>query len=252
MKYEQSFRALLLLTMMARLSVAKDTLIELARQPASDIVEDHGRLTTLLGDEWFSEAKDQPPHQSFPSLVYRNPQKPLVSFEPRSPYRLQKRSGRPPFSSASHNTPAFNIIHVIAGVLGGLGATVVGVTMFLMCRKKRKKNRDSVDIESKPVIPPPLSCHVKTSSSSSASTCPTGRVDRFAIDFCYDERLQASATNSIASTATIPTEIDLAEEPVTPSMQQHRLQYLILQQQLKSQAGSSSRPNHLPPPPYQP
>ncbi|KAL0076133.1 hypothetical protein F4703DRAFT_1798297 [Phycomyces blakesleeanus] len=211
-----------------------------------------------LGDKWFSEAMDQPPHHSVPSLPYEYPQKSFISFvlhKATSP-SLQKRSIGPPFSSASHNTPAFNVIHVIAGVLGGLGATLVGVTMFLMCRKKRKKRDNSLDIESKPVTPAPSipSNNLKgTSSSSSASTCPTDRFDQFAIDFCYEERQQASTHNSISSCTTLPAEIDLSDDPVSPSMQQHRLQYLILQQQLKSQAASSSRPNATkPPPPYHP
>lgn len=40
---------------------------------------------------------------------------------------------------ASAHTSAFNTIHIIAAVLGVVGAIVVGLSIFFICKRKRKR-----------------------------------------------------------------------------------------------------------------
>jgi hypothetical protein len=146
------------------------------------------------------------------------------------------------FATHTPHTSAFNTVHIIAAVIGIVGACLVGITIFILCRRKRRNAKQvNKDIEKS---------HVQEAASASTDTIHQ-RFDQFASDF---ER-----NNTPPPHVEQPKPAILHIEDSSPMMQQYRLQLKLLQQrqqqhrQNPSDASSSTVvSNTAPPPPYQP
>lgn len=178
---------------------------------------------------------------------------------------IQKRGGGgPTFASNTQHTPVFNTVHIIAAVIGIVGAIAVFITIILFCRRKRNKSNNSSiqkvksDIEAN-MIQTQRSHQTShtTSSTTAAAEMTDNRFGQFANDF----------NNSVEP----PKPAIVHVEDVSPMMQQYQLQLKLLQQQQqerKQSANSLQVPTHnrassssssasssntlLPPPPYHP
>jgi hypothetical protein len=147
------------------------------------------------------------------------------------------------FATHAPHTSAFNTVHIIAAVIGIVGACLVGITIFILCRRKRRNAKQvNKDIEKS---------HVQEAASASTDTIHQ-RFDQFASDF---ERNNTPPPPHVEQ----PKSAILHIEDASPMMQQYRLQLKLLQQrqqqhrQNPSDASSSTVvSNTAPPPPYQP
>lgn len=112
------------------------------------------------------------------------------------------------------HTSAFNTIHIIAAVLGIIGAVVVGLSIFIICRKRKRKKR-----------------HRITEKQNMTR-------DRFADDF---------------ETIETPTPAIVHHSPIMQQHQlQQQLQLEIPKACHCSTSTSSTSPLSIPPPPYHP
>ncbi|KAI8879136.1 hypothetical protein K501DRAFT_336285 [Backusella circina FSU 941] len=156
--------------------------------------------------------------------------------------KLSKRvhSSGSTFITHTEHTTIFNTVHILAAVIGIVGAFLVGIAIFIACRKKRRKKKD---IENN-----------GSSEMAQVEQLPSGvnndlsRFSQFANDF------ETSQTELIKQ----PKSVFLPEEEdISPLMQQHRLQLKLLQQklcisQLNNASCSAAEAPLTPPPPYCP
>lgn len=182
--------------------------------------------------------------------------------------------------SANHHSKAFNVVHVIAGVVGVVGAAMIAVVAFVVCRRHRRRRRESsysnnndphrISSSSKSSFPPNMkssqpglssSCApINASSSSKPSSLP---FDQFASAFSYDEQRRQQQSSSVALTSPSVSRVAIPDHHLRrhqdddieagPSMQQLQLQYRLMQ---SSSPPTSTADRHdtsqSPPPPYQP
>lgn len=185
--------------------------------------------------------------------------------------------------SASHHSKAFNVVHVIAGVVGVVGAAMIAVVAFVVCRRHRRRRRESsysnnndthrISSSTKASSPsnmkssqPGLSSScapINASSSSKPSSLP---FDQFASAFSYDEQQQQrQQSSSLVLTSPSVSRVAISDHHLRrhpeddieagPSMQQLQLQYRLMQSSSPPQTTTSSADHHTsqsPPPPYQP
>ncbi|GAN10854.1 hypothetical protein MAM1_0414c10404 [Mucor ambiguus] len=176
---------------------------------------------------------------------------------------LVKRSasGGSTFATHTEHTPAFNTVHIIAAVIGIVGAVAMAVTIFLMCKRKRNRRRDSHN--NRKAFTANVSNDIESNmTQTSIQNSNNLRFGQFASDF----------DNHVEPPKPAVTHV----EDISPMMQQYQLQLKLLQQQkaqqqerklmidphlsvptalhqTSSSSSSSSSPNSLlPPPPYQP
>lgn len=130
-----------------------------------------------------------------------------------------------------NHTSAFNTVHIIAAVIGVIGAIIVAITIFLLC--KRRKKVKSTDTISK--VETPVMSQVTNRNSSHS------RFGQFATDFDNPP-------------IEPPKPAIVHVEDISPLMQQQQLQLKLLNQQnsITSTSSSSSSNPSPPPPPYQP
>ncbi|KAG0172814.1 hypothetical protein DFQ28_006998 [Apophysomyces sp. BC1034] len=135
-------------------------------------------------------------------------------------------AGRAAGSSFAHyESPATNIVHVIAAIFGILGALLVGVGIFIMFRRRRARQAPA-DAEQRP-------------------PGDTSRFHKFANDFCQENQPNNSQSHHNE------------QQQASPMMQQIHLQFKLLQQQQQASKPSttaaasptSSTPSTPPPPP---
>ncbi|KAI8145348.1 hypothetical protein BJV82DRAFT_603321 [Fennellomyces sp. T-0311] len=128
-----------------------------------------------------------------------------------SPYAKraqQDEEGRTSFPQSAHHTQAFNVVHVIAAVVGILGAAAIGITAFIMCRRRRRQ-RNNGAIERSTSLPRPVSSSSAASSTPSSSLPQQQNVksistfDQFASAYCHDERQAANSTISTSNNDTL-------------------------------------------------
>ncbi|KAI7868138.1 hypothetical protein BDF14DRAFT_1796750 [Spinellus fusiger] len=258
----------------------------------------HNKLTSISNDidstQFISssplDASQNSFHQqqnNYPISHAKNQQETKITATDSGSYDIQynpyhqRRSIESSFSSASREKPTHRIVHIIIGVMGAFLAIIAGIFLFRMYQKRREK-RDIENKTSGSKIPSNSTTHCQSSLPhpfhkfhSSPTNVHTKEevADQFAHDFCHEERQKAITMvprneGPIHSSST--TIREEREELVSPSMQQHMLQYLILQQQHKQQqrqelsqygherpyssaeTSTYSIPNNIPPPPYQP
>ncbi|KAF7722515.1 hypothetical protein EC973_003077 [Apophysomyces ossiformis] len=164
------------------------------------------------------------------------------------------------FTTTSHDTPAFNVIHVTAAALGIIGATAVGVTMLILCRRRRARKQQDVER-------PPM----QQQQQQQQQQCTTGpsRFAQFANDYEYHQQpLSVAFTKPddrrpYYSLHSNEEDEEENRKALSPSMQQYRLQLeLLQQQQLRRNLPTDSHPATTsctqtvsltqPPPPYHP
>lgn len=166
---------------------------------------------------------------------------------------LHKIESRSTFIINTEHTPVFNTVHIIAAVIGIIGAIGVAVTVLLFCRKR--KSRDNLlkvkaDIEQNMIerIPSDRRRATATANANASATTTTttvttnDRFGQFASDF--DNNVQP------------PKPAVVHVEDVSPMMQQYQLQLKMLEVPTHNRAASSSssvsHATSAPPPPYQP
>ncbi|KAG2233338.1 hypothetical protein BDF21DRAFT_397749 [Thamnidium elegans] len=156
---------------------------------------------------------------------------------------LQKRGGGggSTFATYTEHTPIFNTVHIIAAVIGIIGAIGVAVTVFLFCRKRKSGDnllKVKADIEQNMIERIPSDRR----RAAVATTLTNDRFGQFASDF--DNNVQP------------PKPAVVHVEDISPMMQQHQLQLKLLEVPTHNRAASSSSSvSHAtspPPPPYQP
>ncbi|KAG2200226.1 uncharacterized protein EV154DRAFT_559369 [Mucor mucedo] len=130
---------------------------------------------------------------------------------------LQKRGST--FATNTEHTPAFTTVHIIAAVIGIVGAIAVTITIFLYCKKRKHDSLLKIksDIE-----------------QDMLQRAPATRFGQFATDFDHSSSAPEQVTR------------------VSPMMQQHQLQIKLLQVPTHNRTLSSSNTVVPPPPPYQP
>ncbi|KAI7886046.1 hypothetical protein K492DRAFT_190509 [Lichtheimia hyalospora FSU 10163] len=140
-----------------------------------------------------------------------------------------KREDGNTFNKAAHHTTAFNVVHVIAAVLGIAGAALVSVTAFIMCRRRQRRlAREKRQTAS------------TTLSNNDIQETSMNRFNQFAQDYHHDEEDCSNQPQLPPKTHQQPTD----KEPlVSPSMQQIHLHRQLLERHQQSP---------LPPPPYYP
>ncbi|KAI9359450.1 hypothetical protein BD770DRAFT_386073 [Pilaira anomala] len=153
---------------------------------------------------------------------------------------LEKRAGT--FATHTEHTSAFTTVHIIAAVIGVLGAIAVAVTVIMFCRKRKSKTalKMKADIERNMIERIPTTTPVLVD-----------RFDQFATDFDPTVTALRSLEGQTMSTPPPPP------AKLSPMMQQYQLQLKLLQVPTHHRASSSSSAasnssQHLPPPPYQP
>jgi hypothetical protein len=112
-----------------------------------------------------------------------------------------------------------------------IGAIIVAITIFLLCKRRKRKVQEEA-------IPTPIS--TPTNTIMSEVSTDTNRFGQFANDF--DNHIEP------------PKSAIVHVEDISPLMQQYQLQLKLLKQQNSSTSSSSntsSTPSP-PPPPYQP
>ncbi|ORY89985.1 hypothetical protein BCR43DRAFT_499801 [Syncephalastrum racemosum] len=166
--------------------------------------------------------------QDTSSLLQRH--EPSVASVHAGPLHVKRAAG----SFVHEHSPAFNVVHVIAAIIGVLAAAAIGITAFVVCRRRNRRRRLSEKVPLPHESTPPATAH-EPPSPSSAVHHKTSRFDQFASDFTYDER-NASGCSSR------PQPQPQSHAGVSPVMQQAELQSRLMQ---------SVKVNP-PPPPYQP
>lgn len=185
---------------------------------------------------------------------------------------IQKRGGGgPTFASNTQHTPVFNTVHIIAAVIGIVGAIAVFITIIVFCRRKRNKKSSiqkiKSDIEANMIQT--QRSHHNTSYSFTTTTTTTAAATGAATGMT-DNRFGQFA-NDFNNSVEPPKPAIFHVEEVSPMMQQYQLQLKLLQQQQqerKQSANSLQVPTHnrassssssassshtlLPPPPYHP
>lgn len=149
-----------------------------------------------------------------------------------SHYQQRKRYKREDgnaFSKTTHHTTAFNVVHVIAAVLGIAGAALVSITTFIMCRRRQRRlARERRQTAS------------TTLSNNDIQETSMHRFNQFAQDYHHDEEDYNNHPQLPPKTHQPTTD----KEPlVSPSMQQIHLHRQLLERHQQSP---------LPPPPYYP
>ncbi|KAI9491552.1 hypothetical protein BDB00DRAFT_874119 [Zychaea mexicana] len=126
--------------------------------------------------------------------------------------------GRTAFPQSAHHTEAFNVVHVIAAVVGIVGAAAVAVIAFIMCRRRRRQQQQQQQQRNSAIIstameqasvPRPISSSSANSSATPAATPQSSSqyqqhqlqpvksistFDQFASAYCHDERQGADST----------------------------------------------------------
>lgn len=153
---------------------------------------------------------------------------------------LEKRAGT--FATHTEHTSAFTTVHIIAAVIGILGAIAVAVTVVMFCRKRKSKTalKMKADIERNMIERIPTTTPVAVD-----------RFDQFATDF--DPTV--TALQPPPEGQTMPPPPPPSPAKLSPMMQQYQLQLKLLQVPTHHRAASSSSSDStqpLPPPPYQP
>ena len=165
-------------------------------------------------------------------------------------------SGGSTFATHTEHTPAFNTVHIIAAVIGIVGAVTMAVTIFLICKRKRNRRNS----QNKKATLTTAVNDVESNMTQAITENNNIRFGQFASDF----------DNHVEPPKPAVTHV----EDVSPMMQQYHLQLKLLQQQkaqkerklnidphlnvatlnqTASSSSTSSSPNSLlPPPPYQP
>lgn len=173
---------------------------------------------------------------------------------------IQKRGGGgPTFASNTQHTPVFNTVHIIAAVIGIVGAIAVFITVIFFCRRKRNKNNSiqkvKSDIEANMIQTQRSHQTTTTTTTITTTELTQDRFGQFANDF----------NNNVEP----PKPAIVHVEDVSPMMQQYQLQLKLLQQQQEergannlqvpthnrassSSSSASSSNTLLPPPPYHP
>lgn len=164
------------------------------------------------------------------------------------PSALVRRMDGSSFSTATHQTTTFKVVHVIAAVFG---AAVIGIAVFLMYRKRRRRRQQMNEEMQQSDIHPP----------ATTAACYTAALRNDYLQFSklygndghitsperakspYDDRRVTSDEEANASAFSVSS----------PAAQQHELQQRLWQHQHSSTAVQLCMP-HLtrPPPPYHP
>lgn len=141
-----------------------------------------------------------------------------------------KREDGNTFKKPAHHTTAFNVVHVIAAVLGIAGAALVSVTAFIMCRRRRRRlAREKRHTAS------------TTLSNNDIQETSMHRFNQFAQDYHHDEE---DLNNNQPQLPPKTHQQTTDKEPlVSPSMQQIHLHRQLLERHQQAP---------LPPPPYYP
>ncbi|GAA5799441.1 hypothetical protein EDC94DRAFT_401370 [Helicostylum pulchrum] len=162
---------------------------------------------------------------------------------------LQKRGGGgsegggSTFATYTEHTPVFNTVHIIAAVIGIIGAIGVAVTVLLFYRKRKSTDnllKVKADIEQNMIERIPSD---RRRATTTTTTITSDRFGQFASDF--DNNVQP------------PKPAVMHVEDISPMMQQYQLQLKLLEVPTHNRAASSSsssmsHPTCPPPPPYQP
>ncbi|KAI8370331.1 uncharacterized protein BYT42DRAFT_647590 [Radiomyces spectabilis] len=205
----------------------------------------------LLRDIEIGYSRDEP-------FVPVNGNVPTNGHPPALYNHLQKRGNGSTFTNQPHNGAAFNIIHVMAAVLGIIAATIVTIVVFIMYRRRRRRQARRTDDTEKSASSMVGVPHLSSPSPAAAST----RLTQFVNNYYYDERQHAVEPDSNPLNTNISSDTASGASPtiVTPSMQQYRLQLKLLQrhdeqrQKQRPHPGPpsrSSQPLDPPPPPYE-
>jgi heme/copper-type cytochrome/quinol oxidase subunit 1 len=172
----------------------------------------------------------------------------VTSIHKRSP-----TNGGSTFATYTEHTPVFNTVHIIAAVIGILGAIAVAITVCITCKRRRnQQRRNSAQA---------INCPASTDLESHLTT-PSSNINRFG-------QFASDFDNTVEPPKPAVTHV----EDISPMMQQYQLQLMLLQQerqekttreQHRASASSTNTnastsaavpvtPNSLmPPPPYQP
>ncbi|KAJ8651490.1 hypothetical protein O0I10_012955 [Lichtheimia ornata] len=138
-----------------------------------------------------------------------------------------KREDGNTFKKPTHHTTAFNVVHVIAAVLGIAGAALVSVTAFIMCRRRRRRlAREKRHTAS------------TTLSNNDIQETSMHRFNQFAQDYHHD-----AEDNQLQLPPKTHQQTTDKEPLVSPSMQQIHLHRQLLERHQQAP---------LPPPPYYP
>ncbi|ORZ00176.1 hypothetical protein BCR43DRAFT_511209 [Syncephalastrum racemosum] len=165
------------------------------------------------------------------------------------PFTLVRRMDGSNFSTATHQTTTFKVVHVIAAVFG---AAVIGIAVFLMYRKRQRRRQQSNQEMQQAHIHP---------STTTAAPYYSGalRNDYLQFSELYGHDAQIALperTKALYDGRRVTSDDEEANTGMhsvsSPAIQQNELQCRLWQHQHMAASSCSISHPARPPPPYHP